>query len=165
MPQSSPGPLRAAQPLEQEGTGRVSSRRKRRGIGRTGGRVPSGEDFPRPPASAGCSSNPVSFVPFFSLHGSSLVACLPFGPFWFLSVPSVPSGSVRFLAFPTGSEFLVFQPIPLLRLGSAPLPAEAGRFAFPEMQFLSPSPKLWFNPLPQVALFPLMGSLSVLHES
>ena len=34
--------LRATQPLEQEGTGQVSSRRKRRGIGRTGGRVRSG---------------------------------------------------------------------------------------------------------------------------
>ena len=40
--QSALAALRASQPLEQEGTGQASSRRKRRGIGRTGGRVRSG---------------------------------------------------------------------------------------------------------------------------
>lgn len=40
--QSARAALRASQPLEHEGTGQVSSRRKRRGIGRTGGRVRSG---------------------------------------------------------------------------------------------------------------------------
>ena len=40
--QSARAALRATQPLEHEGTGQVSSRRKRRGIGRTGGRVRSG---------------------------------------------------------------------------------------------------------------------------
>jgi len=40
--QSARAALRASQPLEQEGTGQASSRRKRRGIGRTGGRVRSG---------------------------------------------------------------------------------------------------------------------------
>jgi len=161
--QSARAALRASQPLEQEGTGQASSRRKRRGIGRTGGRVRSGgrtSPAHQPPLVQFESG---SLRPLLLPAGFWSVPSVPSVPFRFLSVPSVPFWFVGFFASPpdpiswpfdrfffTGSGRLPLRPkskgspsltqfLSLCR-SAAQSPA-AGGFVLPD-GFTQPSPRL-----------------------